>query len=98
MSGLLDQILMEDIARNCPKQFLAFHKCMGDPQGSNCGTEQVQLAVCIKGQVPAFQKIQGECGGRLQAYEACLKNARGDTKRCEGDLKILRKCALGSVS
>lgn len=98
MSGLLDQILMEDIARNCPQQFLAFHKCMGNPQGSNCGQEQVDLASCIKSQVPAFQKIQGECAGMLQAYEACLKNAGGNTKRCQGDLQSLRKCALSSVS
>lgn len=94
-SGLLDQILLEDIARYCPEQFLGFHKCMSNPQ-RDCNQEQFQLAGCIKTQVPAFQKIQGICAGKLQAYEACLKTNK-NAKSCQGDLDELRLCAFSSL-
>lgn len=97
-SNALDQLLLEDIARNCPQQFLAFHQCMTkpDPDPENCAVPQFHLAGCIKKEVPAFQRIQGQCAGKLQAYEACLKGNKNDPKRCQGDLKILRQCASSS--
>lgn len=98
-SGLLDQILLEDIARHCPQQFLAFHQCMSNPSTdpNQCGLQQYNLAGCIKTNVPAFQKIQGVCSGKLQAYEACLKMNNSDEKRCSDDLQSLRDCAFGTL-
>ena len=55
-SGLLDQILLEDIARHCPQQFLAFHQCMSkpSPDANLCGLEQYNLAGCIKKRCSGF--------------------------------------------
>lgn len=98
-SGLLDQILLEDIARHCPQQFLAFHQCMSKPKPDprECALEQYNLAGCIKKDVPAFQKIQGICAGKLQAYEACLKMTGNSNTRCADDLQSLRDCAFGTL-
>ncbi|KAK6457912.1 uncharacterized protein RJT20DRAFT_125793 [Scheffersomyces xylosifermentans] len=98
-SGLLDQILLEDIARYCPQQFLAFHTCMSKevPDPDSCAKEQYGLAGCIKKTVPSFNKIQTVCAGKLQAYEACLRNNNSDTKKCESDLSELRDCAFGTL-
>lgn len=98
-SGLLDQLLIEDIARNCPQEYLAFHQCMGrsTPDENNCALQQYNLAGCIKKLVPAFQRIQSICAGKLQAYEACLRTS-GSKKKCEFELKDLRDCASGSLS
>ncbi|KAG7663743.1 uncharacterized protein J8A68_002752 [[Candida] subhashii] len=97
--GLLDQILLEDIARHCPHQFLAFHQCMTlpEPDPQQCSKQQADLAICIKTVVPSFQKIQGECAGKLQAYEACLKINNSNTKMCTQDLQLLRNCAFGTL-
>lgn len=95
-SGLLDQILLDDIAKCCPQQFLEFHQCMSKPD-LNCDLQQVNLARCIKTKVPSFQKIQGICAGKLQAYEACLRTNGNNTKRCQADLDELRECAFGSL-
>ncbi|CAK7892040.1 hypothetical protein CAAN1_01S08240 [[Candida] anglica] len=101
MSGAaspLDSILLEDIAKNCPSEFLSFHECMGrkdaDPQ--HCALQQYNLANCIKKSVPAFQRIQNICAGKLQAYEACLRMS-GKKSACEQDLASLRQCASGSL-
>lgn len=98
-SSVLDQILLEDIARFCPNQFLAFHQCMAKPSAENkyCAMEQYNLSMCIRKDVPSFQKIQGVCAGKLQAYEACLKMNGSDVKKCSDDLKSLRDCAFDSL-
>lgn len=97
MSNALDQLMLEDIARHCPQQFLAFHQCMSKPPTeADCVLEQKNLSRCIKTSVPVFQKIHGICAGKLQVYEACLKT-NGKAARCEQDLKALRDCALGAV-
>ncbi|KAI5949105.1 hypothetical protein KGF57_004935 [Candida theae] len=98
--GLLDQILLEDIARCCPHQFLAFHQCMSLPQPDpeHCLKQQVELTQCIRTSVPSFQKIQGECSGKLQAYEACLKMNKSQTSKCTHELEDLRNCAFGSIN
>ncbi|KAI5956204.1 hypothetical protein KGF54_000679 [Candida jiufengensis] len=97
-SGLLDQILLEDIARYCPNQFLSFHQCMAQPDPSGCLNQQIDLTKCIKTTVPSFQKIQGECSGKLQAYEACLKINKSSTAKCTHELDQLRNCAFGSIN
>lgn len=97
---LLDQLLMEDIARHCPQQFLAFHQCMSKPSQDQypCVTEQMTLVKCIRNDVPAFQKIQGECSDKLQAYDKCLRSSEMDTSKCTGELKSLRDCASDTVA
>ncbi|EGW32106.1 uncharacterized protein SPAPADRAFT_55636 [Spathaspora passalidarum NRRL Y-27907] len=97
--GLLDQILLEDIARHCPHQFLAFHQCMTlpEPDPNQCAQQQQQLAKCIRTAVPSFHKIQGECAGKLQVYEACLRINNSNTKACTSELQSLRKCAFGTL-
>lgn len=98
MSNALDQIMIEDIARNCPQQFLAFHQCMAKPPlEADCVVEQRNLSGCIKTSVPVFQKIHGQCAGKLQAYEACLRTNGSDRQKCELDLQTLRECATGAV-
>ncbi|CUM65344.1 uncharacterized protein PRCAT00002979001 [Priceomyces carsonii] len=98
-SGLLDQILLEDIARYCPQQFLAFHQCMTKPEEdpNGCAQEQFNLASCIRRSVPTFQRIQGVCAGKLQAYEACLTMNNSKTERCTDELQSLRDCAFSSI-
>lgn len=99
MSAALDQLMLDDIARNCPQEFLAFHQCMGKPPSeADCVLEQKNLTTCIKTKAPLFQKIQGVCAGKLQAYEACLKTNKSNLAPCASDLKELRECALGAVT
>lgn len=95
-NGLLDQVLIENIARNCPQEYLAFHQCMAKPDEQHCSLQQYNLAGCIKRQVPAFQRIQKVCAGKLQAYEACLRTS-GSKSKCEHELASLRQCASGSL-
>ncbi|EGV65625.1 hypothetical protein CANTEDRAFT_96744 [Yamadazyma tenuis ATCC 10573] len=94
-SGVLDQILLEDLARYCPQQFLSFHQCMSKP--GDCDVEQAQLVGCIKTKAPSFQKIQSFCAGKLQAYDACLRTNGMNPDRCKSDLGELRDCAFGCV-
>lgn len=99
MSAVLDQIMIEDVARYCPQQFLAFHQCMAKPPlETDCVLEQKNLSKCMKTDVPAFQKVHNLCAGKLQAYEACLKTNGGSLAKCDADLKALRQCALAAVS
>lgn len=95
---MLDQIMMEDIARHCPAQFLAFHQCMSKPPSeADCVSEQVALSVCIKSSVPVFQKIHGQCADKLQGYEACLRQNNSLQAKCSNELQDLRACATGAV-
>lgn len=98
-TGQLDQILLEDIARNCPVQFLAFHTCMSkpDPDPEYCNNEQVLLQSCIKKDVPSFQRIQGVCAAHLKTYESCLRSNNSDTSKCKDQLGSLRLCAFGTL-
>lgn len=99
MSAVLDQIMLEDVARCCPQQFLAFHQCMSKPPlEADCVHEQRNLSRCIKTGVPAFQKVHKMCAGKLQTYEACLRSNNSNVGPCDPDLKALRECALGAVS
>lgn len=98
MSAVLDQAMMEDIARHCPEKFLAFHQCMSKPPSeADCVLEQHNLSRCIKTKVPVFQQIQTKCAGKLQAYEACLRSNNSDQKKCEADLKSLRECSQSAI-
>lgn len=98
--GLLDQVLLEDIARHCPQQFLKFHQCMTQetPDPNYCVPQQVNLAKCIKYEVPAFQKVQNECASKLKDYENCLRGSENDTTKCNTELQSLRDCASGTLN
>lgn len=95
-TGVLDQILLEDILRWCPAQFLEFHKCMLKPD-TNCDLQQMALAKCIKSEVPLMQRIQLVCAGKLQAYDACLRMHNSRVDSCKHELAQLRECAFGEV-
>lgn len=66
---------------------------------TKCIPIQQQLAECIKTDVPAFQRIQTECMGKLKSYESCLRKNVNDnpTSKCFDDLQGLRQCASGSI-
>lgn len=97
--GYLDQFLLEDIARHCPQQFLSFHQCMSQekPDPKLCAQEQANLSKCIKSSVPSFQRIQNQCAGKMQAYDACLRMNKSNTQKCSDDLKGLRDCAFDTI-
>lgn len=95
MSSLLDQVLLEDIAKFCPTSFLRFHQCMSTDK--DCGQEQAELARCIKSKVPSFEKIHQNCDGLLKDYESCLVKSESDTSKCKDDLEALRNCSFNAV-
>ncbi|ODQ78667.1 hypothetical protein BABINDRAFT_38966 [Babjeviella inositovora NRRL Y-12698] len=100
MAAFLDQILLEDIAKNCPQQFISFQQCMSNTGGDirPCLDLQKNLAACIKTEVPALQRIQTDCKDKLLGYESCLKKNMGDVQQCADGLTELRECATGTFS
>ncbi|KAH3901966.1 related to Mitochondrial intermembrane space cysteine motif-containing protein MIC14 [Saccharomycodes ludwigii] len=101
-SNVLDQIIMEDVARFCPNEFMEYHKCIKtnheDP--SQCVFRQVDLSTCIKKNVPSVQKIMAECGSIMQNYENCVRDnmeTRTINENCLGLLADMRKCASNQV-
>lgn len=95
--ALLDQVLMEDIARQCPQKLFAFHQCMQQPQSvASCVDEQKALTECIK-EVPAYNRIQGQCADKLQEYELCLRGSSGAVLVCQPQLKALRECSAKAL-
>lgn len=96
-STFLDQVMLEDVANNCPNDLLAFHQCMAKPPSeADCLEEQKNLSMCIKSKVTTFQKINAMCSGKLQAYEACLR-INGSEAKCKQDLASLRDCATKAL-
>lgn len=70
---------------------------MSKPESVSCEAEQAALSKCVRTSVPTFQKIQGMCAGKLQAYEACLTINKMKQESCEGELKVLRDCATSTL-
>ncbi|EDO17585.1 hypothetical protein Kpol_1061p7 [Vanderwaltozyma polyspora DSM 70294] len=102
MSGVLDEIIMEDVAANCPEQFINYHKCISQPnqEFSNCRTYQVQLSECIRTEVPSLQKIMKNCGDLMKNYETCIRanmESRTINEQCTPLLNQLRDCAFKQV-
>lgn len=95
MSSVLDQVLLEDIAKFCPVSFLSFHQCMLTDK--DCNEEQAVLAKCIKTKVPSFEKIHTKCDGLLRSYESCLTKNESDTAKCKSELEALRSCSFDAV-
>lgn len=102
MSSFLDQFIMEDVAKNCPKQFMEYHKCISanheDP--SQCLYRQRDLSLCIKDKVPSIQKVMHNCSQQLSRYEACVREhmaTRTINENCLGLLQEMRNCAEQQV-
>ncbi|ODQ66051.1 hypothetical protein NADFUDRAFT_51323 [Nadsonia fulvescens var. elongata DSM 6958] len=98
MSMLLDQTLVEDVARYCPEKFLDYHRCMAAGDSAKCLNEQVALTECVKTQVPSFVKIVQDCGDKLKAYENCLRENIKDRSVCAPQLKSMRECSEKAIS
>ncbi|SCU80382.1 LADA_0B07030g1_1 [Lachancea dasiensis] len=102
MSSSLDQFIMEDVAKNCPQQFMEYHKCVAknreDP--SQCGFRQRDLAVCIRQKVPSVQKVMSHCGSLMANYEACVREnmeSRTINEKCIPLLNQMRECAQQQI-
>ncbi|AMD20982.1 HEL299Wp [Eremothecium sinecaudum] len=94
----LDQFVMQDVAKHCPKQFMEMHKCIAqnrdDP--SQCNFRQKDLATCIKQKVPSVQAIMSNCGDKMNDYQQCITDnmeSRTINENCLGYLEEMRKCA-----
>ncbi|ODQ61594.1 hypothetical protein WICANDRAFT_25266 [Wickerhamomyces anomalus NRRL Y-366-8] len=99
MSNILDQLLVEDIARYCPQNFLNFHKCISQNHANpqNCAPQQIELSKCIKSEVPSLQKVMTNCGHLLKEYETCLKTNIAEQGKCLPLLGQVRDCASESI-
>lgn len=93
MSNILDQLLMEDIARYCPTAFVSYHNCISSNRSDPtvCNKQQFELSQCIKSEVPSLKQILTECDSKLKNYSECMMKGKG--KGCELELKEIRECA-----
>ncbi|KAG5356372.1 Mitochondrial intermembrane space cysteine motif-containing protein [Yarrowia sp. B02] len=97
MSMLLDQALVEDVARYCPEQFLNYHKCLSGGDVTKCFEEQEKLSTCVKTSVPTFIKILKDCDKHLKAYENCLRANQNSRSECFDKLQEMRKCSANAI-
>ncbi|CEP61192.1 Mix14p LALA0_S02e08790g [Lachancea lanzarotensis] len=102
MSNALDQFIMEDVARNCPQQFMEYHKCVSknreDP--TLCAYRQRDLSMCIRQKVPSVQKVMSHCGSLMAQYETCLRenmDSRTINENCIPLLNKMRQCAEAQI-
>lgn len=98
MSMLLDQALVEDVAKYCPAEFLSYHQCLGKGDASKCVKEQNTLSTCVKTQVPSFVKILNDCGDVMKAYENCIRENINVRSKCFDQLQAVRKCSATSIN
>lgn len=102
MASALDQFIMEDVAKNCPQQFVEYHKCVSKNRDdlSQCAYRQRDLAACIKQKVPSVQKVMSNCGSLMSKYEQCVRDnmeSRTINEKCMGMLEEMRNCAEKQV-
>lgn len=93
----LDQFIMEDVARYCPREFVEYHKCVSSNRDDlqQCSFRQKDLARCIQGKVPSVKRVMEKCGSLMQNYEKCLRD-NIDTRtvnNCVPLLEQMRSCA-----
>ncbi|VVT56200.1 uncharacterized protein SAPINGB_P004890 [Magnusiomyces paraingens] len=98
MSMLLDQALVEDVARFCPNYFLAYHQCLAKGDASKCLKEQEQLSSCVRTEVPSFVKILSECAHHMKEYENCIKENTNIRTKCFDQLQAVRQCSAKSIN
>lgn len=101
MSRVLDDIIMEDVAKACPESFLGFNKCMQSPEvrdKRDCIKFQVALQKCVREDVKSFQRIQKNCTEMISKYEHCLQNnSTNYSSKCFDEFKQVRLCAAKQV-
>lgn len=97
MSLLLDQALVEDVAKYCPAQFLDYHKCLLGGDASQCLEPQQKLAACVKTEVPSFVKILADCGDKMKAYEDCVRQNPDVRTKCFDLLQEMRQCSAQTL-
>ncbi|KAH3664253.1 hypothetical protein OGAPHI_004605 [Ogataea philodendri] len=95
--AVLDDIILQDVAKSCGAQFRNYHECILAPDGDakKCLPLQDELQNCVKNDVPSFQRIQKNCATKIAEFESCLK--KGSSISCSDQLKALRSCALQQV-
>ncbi|CDO57569.1 similar to Saccharomyces cerevisiae YDR031W MIC14 Mitochondrial intermembrane space protein of unknown function [Geotrichum candidum] len=98
MSMLLDQALVEDVARYCPAQFLEYHQCLGEGDASRCLKQQEALSSCVQTKVPSFVKILSECQSVMKVYENCIKDNSKIRSKCFEELKAVRNCSANAIN
>lgn len=101
-SRVLDEFIIQEVARTCPEPFLGFHKCMEDPaitDKSACATYQRSLQQCIKTQVTVYRHIENTCADKIHNYQDCIMkdNESNSSSKCYLQLKELRECAMGVI-
>lgn len=101
-SRVLDEFIIQEVARTCPESFIAFHKCMDDPairDKANCDKHQLDLQACIKNEVTVYHKIEKNCSNAILKYQDCLmKDTEGNSSsKCYEPLKDLRSCAMNVI-
>lgn len=101
-SRVLDEFIIQEVARTCPESFLAFHKCMEDPairDKNQCDKHQLDLQRCIKNEVTVYQRIEKNCADVIMKYQDCLlKDTEGNSSsKCYTQLTDLRSCAMNII-
>ncbi|KAG0689313.1 hypothetical protein C6P40_005208 [Pichia californica] len=101
-SRVLDDYIIQEVARQCPEPFLGFHRCMDDPSitdKSKCANFQHDLQKCVKTQVTVYHRIESKCSKIIDKYQNCLlKDTDGNTtSKCYTELKDLRECAMSVI-
>lgn len=101
-SRVLDDYIIQEVARTCPESFLGYHRCMDDPtitDKSKCAKFQRDLQECVKTQVTVYHKIESKCNSIIEKYQTCLMNDKegNATSNCYTELKDLRECAMNVI-
>lgn len=101
-SRVLDEFVIQEVARTCPESFLAFHKCMDDPSikdKAECDKHQLALQTCIKNEVTVYHRIEKNCSKAIMKYQDCLmKDTEGNSSsKCYNRLTELRSCAMNVI-
>jgi hypothetical protein len=101
-SRVLDEFIIQEVARTCPESFVGFHRCLDDPSvkdKSECGKHQAALQKCIKTKVTVYRHIENSCSDNIIKYQDCLmKDTEGNSSsKCYTQLKDLRECAMNVI-
>lgn len=101
-SRVLDEFIIQEVARSCPEPFLNYHKCIDDPSiqdKSQCSKYQTELQKCIKTKVTVYHDIEKNCAKTISSFQDCLtKDTEGNaSSKCYNQLKELRDCAMNVI-
>lgn len=101
-SRVLDEFVIQEVAKTCPEPFVNFHKCLEDPtikDKNQCAEFQLALQKCVKTQVTVYRHIEENCSEKIMKYQDCImKDTEGNSSsKCFDYLKDLRDCAMGVI-